>query len=81
MADILCTFSCALFGGFKCRANNTFTLETLIDEALIHLRTHLQTYNLTELLIKLDNRKYHIHDYTIEDIRRKGSIFICSHDE
>lgn len=61
---------------------NINTIEDIIKEFKSRLREVLEKNNFTNLIKILDNRSFHIHSYTIEEILVSGkdSIFyVCDH--
>lgn len=79
--------SCPVFGGFSLDIviNDIESLDEIISTVLDNLKAILKSNNFEFLLEKLENNKskYHIHDFTIEDILISDSdkiFYICNHN-
>jgi hypothetical protein len=64
---------------------NYNTIQDIINVVLKNCKDFLKNNNLLELLdiLKATEKKYHIHDYTIESIKSiidpKEIVYICNH--
>lgn len=87
-------FSCSTFGKFTTYIDlldvykhtlgdkDSDLTDTFIKLAALELKNHLVKFNFTELLIKFNELKFHIHDHTWESIASsEKDIFVCSHVE
>ena len=78
-------FSSNLFQGFRgtIDLHDCFTLENIISVARQHLHRYLNEGNLISLKEKVVSAPFHIHNMTMEDIRRHSdaTIWICDHVE
>tara|TARA_Y100000996_G_scaffold411724_1_gene396408 strand:- start:1191 stop:1448 length:258 start_codon:yes stop_codon:yes gene_type:complete len=76
--------SSELFSDFQCNVSlySVSSLNDIIEAFTNELKTTLKKNNFTNLVKKLDDRNFHIHGYSIEDIlvSEKESIFyVCDH--
>ena len=58
------------------------SISDIIDSIVLHLRTVLQKHDLESLCNKLNDSKFHIHDYSFADILQSNPdkiFYICSH--
>lgn len=79
-----CCFSCNLFSGYSCELEITEydTLITVAQRAKNHLINFLRVFKLESLIALCLAKNYHIHDYTIETLKKAShTIWICSHQE
>ena len=76
--------SSELFSDFQCNVSlySVSSLDDIIEAFKNELKTTLKKNNFTNLVKKLDDRNFHIHGHSIEDIlvSEKESIFyVCDH--
>jgi len=58
------------------------TLEEIYDQVTKTLKTHLELHKFEMLLVRLKDKKFHIHDETMGNILLKSQteiVWICSH--
>jgi hypothetical protein len=80
-------FSCPLFGGFETEINilPLNSKKEFKKIALERLRAFLKENKLHQLVIKLGNIDYHIHNVSWMDILTKfqygDTVYLCNHNE
>ncbi len=81
MTIIQLEFSDRIFGGFQCYAitgPNVCTKKHLIDIGVNELKKVLNHNKLENAKLLLDNKQFHIHDMTFEQILETDqTIYIC----
>ena len=58
------------------------SLKDICDQVKKTLKTHLETYNFSNLIRKLKTREFHTHDYSYFDVitvKEQTVFWICSH--
>ena len=82
MTIIHLEFSDRVFGGFQCYAKtgaNVYTKKHLINLGINELKKVLTHNKLESAKILLDNKNFHIHDRTFEQILQSNEVvYICS---
>ena len=82
-------FSCDLMWGYKVEIDldDCNNIDDIIIMATVSLNSFLEANNLLVLQKKVNKINYHIHDNTIEDIKKKSKYnndqvhgYICGHD-
>ena len=75
-----------VFGGFETMVNinSVNSLEEIINQVKYHLLSVLNMYIFERLIENYTERieEFHIHNYTIEDIKNSSSIqifWVCDH--
>lgn len=76
--DILCKFSCDIFGGYEVTVSSSSvsTPAELTAVCVNDLLKHLDLFNLTQLVAKCKSLKFHIHD--VADITSQEAVYVCS---
>lgn len=74
-------FSSKSVGGYQVNINldNVCTIDDIIDICVTQLIQFLLDNNLTDTLLNIQNKKFHLHDVTIEEIKKPDSrmFYIC----
>jgi hypothetical protein len=76
--------SCETFNGYTvdvCIDNIKYNLEEVVDIVIVRLYGILSKYSLNMLIPILENKKYHIHTHSWDDVLKLDSvtpIYICS---
>ena len=76
--------SCEFFSGFTQQIDLNYcnNLQDIIDTFKTSLTNVLSIYNFEQLVIKVNNCKFHIHDNTFENILlsdKETKFYICNH--
>ena len=75
----------SLFQNFEVPLNVEYfeSLKDICVQVKNTLKTHLETYNFSNLIIKLNTREFHTHDYTYFDVitaKEQKVFWVCSHN-
>jgi hypothetical protein len=74
-------FSCDHFGGYQAtlEIQKDNSLEEIIALAVSNLYDELQKLSLKSLVSILNEKQYHVHNISIQDLEPGAIVYICGH--